>query len=373
MRTFILTLPHTSDSHRKQHVTWSSQTHTQRYVCVAIRGAALALLLLALAVPSIAQPAALLISTAPVDGTVPTIRKIPLTGANLGIFASVGLNGALGLALDRAGNVYAANVGDGTIHRFSATGADLGVFAAVQEPLALTFDRAGNLFVSDIFNNTIHKFSETGQDLGAVTSLLGFGCPADLVVNRSGNLLVVDPCVSVIREFSPTGESLGVFASAGLSAPLGIALDNSGNVFVSNTAGLFKNTIHEFSATGQDLGLFASTGLAFPARLAIDRIGNVFAANMQQLPGAASGEFSIRKFSPAKDDLGDFATLTGVPLALVITAPAFAGTPGMPNCHGRSISALNHQFGNIRAAVSALGLPSVRALQQAIDVFCEIR
>ena len=71
------------------------------------RGAALALLLLTLPVSSRAQPAALLISTVPLDGTPPAIRKISLTGEDTGIFASVGLNGALGLALDRAGNLYA--------------------------------------------------------------------------------------------------------------------------------------------------------------------------------------------------------------------------------------------------------------------------
>ena len=210
-----------------------------------------------------------------------------MTGEDLGIFAVGGLNGALGLALDRVGNLYAANVGDGTIHRFSATGADLGVFARARQPLALTFDSAGNLFVSDNFDNTIHKFSPTGQDLGIIISLLGFGCPADLVVSRAGTLLVADACSSVIREFSTTGASLGIFASAGLSNPLGLALDGAENLFVSNTGGAFQNTIRRFSATGQDLGVFASTGLAFAARLAIDGTGNLYAANMQPLPAAA--------------------------------------------------------------------------------------
>jgi sugar lactone lactonase YvrE len=334
-------------------------------------GVALALLLLTLPVTSLAQPAALLISTVPLDGTPPNIRKISLTGEDKGIFASVGLNGALGLALDRAGNLYAANVGDGTIHRFSATGADLGVFAAVHEPIALTFDRAGNLFVSDIFDNTIHEFSPTGQDLGVITSLLGFGCPADLVVNRAGNLLVADLCSSVIREFSTTGASIGIFASAGLSNPLGVALDGDDNLFVSNTGGAFQNTIRKFSAAGQDLGAFAATGLAFAARLAIDLTGNLYAANMQQLPDAAPGEYSIRKFSPAGQDLGNLVTITSVPLALVVTVPRFAGRPGLPSCHGKTVSALNRQFGNMPSAVAALAFPSVHALQDAIRVFCE--
>ena len=50
---------------------------------------------------------------------------------------------------------------------------------------------------------------------------------------------------------------------------------------------------------------------------------------------------------------------------------AFAGTPGTANCHGESVSALARQFRGLRAAASALGFPSVRALQDAIREFCE--
>ena len=48
-----------------------------------------------------------------------------------------------------------------------------------------------------------------------------------------------------------------------------------------------------------------------------------------------------------------------------------AGTPGRANCHGKSISALAHQFGGISAAASALGFPSVEALQDAFGAFCQ--
>ena len=48
----------------------------------------------------------------------------------------------------------------------------------------------------------------------------------------------------------------------------------------------------------------------------------------------------------------------------------FAGTPGTMNCQGVSVSALVHQFRNIKAAASALRFPSVEALQAAITAFC---
>jgi hypothetical protein len=47
------------------------------------------------------------------------------------------------------------------------------------------------------------------------------------------------------------------------------------------------------------------------------------------------------------------------------------GTPGQPNCHGQSISALAHQFGGIDAAASALGFSSVGQLQAGFALFCE--
>jgi hypothetical protein len=48
-----------------------------------------------------------------------------------------------------------------------------------------------------------------------------------------------------------------------------------------------------------------------------------------------------------------------------------AGTPGRANCHGKSVSALAHQFGGLDAATSALGFSSVAALQEALKTFCE--
>jgi hypothetical protein len=47
------------------------------------------------------------------------------------------------------------------------------------------------------------------------------------------------------------------------------------------------------------------------------------------------------------------------------------GTPGQPNCHGQSISALANQFGGIGAAASALGFSSASALHEGFELFCE--
>ena len=48
-----------------------------------------------------------------------------------------------------------------------------------------------------------------------------------------------------------------------------------------------------------------------------------------------------------------------------------AGTPGQPNCHGKTISATAHEFGGIKHAALSLGFFSVDALQNGVSKFCQ--
>jgi hypothetical protein len=57
-------------------------------------------------------------------------------------------------------------------------------------------------------------------------------------------------------------------------------------------------------------------------------------------------------------------------VVITLVAPVFAGTPGKPNCHGQSVSALARQFGGLNGSAEALGYASVDALQNAIMEFC---
>jgi uncharacterized repeat protein (TIGR03803 family) len=65
--------------------------------------------------------------------------------------------------------------------------------------------------------------------------------------------------------------------------------------------------------------------------------------------------------------LGTVFEIAGSGFVVPVT---FAGTPGKPNCHGKSVSALAQQYGGLNAAAAALGYPSVNALQDAITAYC---
>jgi hypothetical protein len=60
----------------------------------------------------------------------------------------------------------------------------------------------------------------------------------------------------------------------------------------------------------------------------------------------------------------------GATYAEVTPVLPFAGTPGAANCHGKTVSALATQYGGLENAASALGYPSLGALQDAITSHC---
>jgi|SRR6266404_7340524 len=81
----------------------------------------------------------------------------------------------------QAQDLFVAN-NSGAFHdailRYSETGAFLGIFAGEQplrSPAGLAFDKGGDLYIANLGNDTIHRFSSTGTDLGAFASsgLLG--------------------------------------------------------------------------------------------------------------------------------------------------------------------------------------------------------
>ena len=186
-----------------------------------------------------------------------------------------------GLALDGSGNLYVADSGDNRVRRIDAEGvittfAGTGKYgfggdggpateAQFSWPWQLALDGSGNLYVADHDNSRIRRidaegvittFAGTGEwgfsgDGGAATEAQ-FSGPNGLAVDGSGNLYVSDRGNSRIRRIdaegvittiagSGPGSSSGGYSGDGgpateaqFSGPNGLVLDGSGNLYVSD-------------------------------------------------------------------------------------------------------------------------------------------
>jgi len=225
----------------------------------------------------------------------------------LGDFTLTGFrSGPVGLAFDHTGDLYVANHGNNTIHRYSSTGADLGVFATtgLNMPTGVAFDNQGRLVVCNYGDGSLNIYSATGSLLSHVST--GVLNPIALAVDCHDNIFISTPNIGAntgVFRFAPDGGQRTLFATGIDLDPRGLAFDQAGNLYVANQHG---NTVQRFSSDGISLGTFASTGLRDPFALAFDASGDLYISNQ-------SGG-TIRRYSPSGEDLGIFATVS-TPLA----------------------------------------------------------
>jgi trimeric autotransporter adhesin len=206
-----------------------------------------------------------------------------------------------------AGNGTAGYLGDGG----QATLSELNA------PFGMCFDPAGNLYFGDAQNHRIRKISTSGiittfagtgvagynGNGGAATSAQ-FNRPTDIVMDAAGNFYVADELNFVIRKITPSGivstyagtnvtgysGDGGLATAAKLSRPNKVAIDQSGNIYISlyqdnvvrkvSTSGIITTVIGIGSAGfSGDGGLATSAAINQPGSVAFDNVGNIYFAD----------------------------------------------------------------------------------------------
>ena len=184
-----------------------------------------------------------------------------------------------GIAVDKNGNIYIAmrdhNIisrvdTHGNMTRFAGTGesgfsGDDGkaIEARLKIPAGLTFDKKGNLYIADRNNHRIRKVDTRG----IITTVAGNGTAG----------------------FSGDG---GKATQAQLNLPSGVAVDDKGNIYISDRSNNRvrvvdnKGTITTFAGNGGD-GYSGDSGpatkaqLSKPFGLALDKKGNLYIADRE--------------------------------------------------------------------------------------------
>lgn len=202
------------------------------------------------------------------------------------------------------------------------------------------FDPSGNLWVAAFFNNEIMEYtasqlaSSGSPTPAAVINTGGGSAPAGLAFDANGNLWVTYGAANTIVEFTPSqlassgspSPSITISASSSsLSTPIGLAFDESGNLWAANAG---SNTVVEYkqtqlTATGAPTPTVTVTGgtgsISGPLLIAFDASGNLWVAN-----GNTSTPNTVVGFSPSQ-----LAT-SGTPAPAVVLS-ASSGSLAQPS------------------------------------------
>lgn len=231
--------------------------------------------------------------------------------------------------------------------------------AMFNHPGGMVFDSAGNLFVADVENNTIRKITPDGDvstfaGKAGVSGLIDgdvnvarFHHPCGLAIDANGSLLVVESVNATLRKITPEGIVTKVAGSNGKRVsyghedgrggearfffPWGVAIEPSGNIFVTDTSnGTIRKVTEDglvttFAGKARDKVFFADgkgdqARFANPHGLVIDAEGNLYVAD--------SANAIIRKISPT-GEVSTFAGKAGEPgKADGLLSEARFSTPG---------------------------------------------
>lgn len=215
-----------------------------------------------------------------------------------------GINYPVAAAADSNGNMWFANYGNATVSVLNSSGAAVSPAGgwggtSLAFPVALAIDASHNAWVANQASSTsISKVSSTG------TTVTNYACdcngPSGIAIDSSSNVWVANYYGNSVSEVSSSGSLLVDAATGGgVDHPQGIAVDGNGTVWVANFLG---NSISQLSGTGSgspgtllspSSGFGIDAPMSHPYALAIDGSGNIWVSNfanstLTQFVGAAA-------------------------------------------------------------------------------------
>ncbi len=246
------------------------------------------------------------------------------------------MNEPLGIAVDAMGNVYIADsqnnkvrvvTPDGKINTFAGTGQDTyggdggaAQQAAIYFPAGLAVDAAGNVYIADVGNARVRRVNASDGKINTIAGngFIGFGgdggaakdamlnAPIGVAVDGAGNVYFTDYGNGRVRRVRASDNTITTIAGTGINGyngdnvnaltaylnfPLQLALDAAGDLYIADQGNhrirkitISTNVITTVVGIGTpgasgDGGVPTAAQLSFPFGLAFDAAGNLFLAD----------------------------------------------------------------------------------------------
>lgn len=203
-------------------------------------------------------------------------------------FSGGGIDFPVAAASDARGNIWISNYGSSSASLLANSGAAISDSngygnGELNFPVAVAVDGSGNAWLANQSSTTITKITADGTQ---ATSFSCCNAPSGLAIDQHGNIWVTNFLEDSVSELSPTGAVLSSgFTGGGLLRPQAIAVDGKDNVWVANYHG---GSITELEGAdgitpGKPLspgsGYGLSAGLSLPFSMAVDASGNVWVSS----------------------------------------------------------------------------------------------
>jgi sugar lactone lactonase YvrE len=197
---------------------------------------------------------------------------------------------ALGMAIDGSGNLYVVDKGNSRIRKISPLGV-VSTFAQVASPTGLAVDAVGNVFVS-MYDSVSRSEQIRRITPSGVTTVLasGSGLQGVMAMDSAGALYVAAPSARVIYKVSAGGVTTvfagtvgqggtadGVGSAARFSAPVTIAINRLGTLFVGELSGGTANGVYG-GAIARTIRQVSSAGVVTTVVGSPGGIGNIIDA-----------------------------------------------------------------------------------------------
>lgn len=204
-------------------------------------------------------------------------------------FSAGGLDYPVAVAIDTDGSAWLANLGNSSLTHLSSAGLTLNgttgyASLLLMTPDAVAIDNTHHVWVANHDGSTVIKVASDGSSF---TSYACCNSPSAVALDQSGNVWVANYGNDSISEISPTGTVLssGAYTGSGLNHPQGLAIDGAGNVWIANYRGVSVTELMGATmatpgaAISPSGGLGAGAALSGAYAIAVDASGNLWITN----------------------------------------------------------------------------------------------